>query len=214
MNLFKIKDECRNNLNKYTCKAFSIIPKIDKPIILDAGCGTGVPALALIELCNGNIFAVDPDQSSINWFKEKVTALTLNDRIKIYNDSILNPSLFNFKFDIILAEGLLNVIGFKKGMQILINFLKNERYLIIHDVYKNDSEKRRYFKNNNLKLLHSFELDENVWLNEYFYCLKSKIKIIKDNHLIETELKEINENIRNPNNLKSIYYILKNEILQ
>jgi len=144
MNLYEIKDECRKNLNKYTIKAFSIIPKIDKPIILDAGCGTGVPTLALSELCNGNIFAVDPNQPSINWLTEKVTTLKLNNRIKIFNDSILNPSLFNFKFDIILAEGLLNVIGFETGLQILINYLKNERYLIIHDEFKNDLQKRRY----------------------------------------------------------------------
>jgi len=212
MDLFEIKDECRKNLNKYTSIAFSIIPKIDKPIILDAGCGTGVPTLSLIELCNGNIFAVDPDPYSTDWFIKKVTVLKLKDRIKIFNDSILNPTLFNFKFDIILAEGLLNVIGFEKGLQILINYLKNESYLIIHDEYKNDSEKRRYFKNNNLKLLHSFELDENIWLNEYFYCLKSKIENLKDNQLFESELKAINENIRNQNNLKSIYYILKHEI--
>lgn len=212
MNLFKIRDECRKNLNKYTSKAFSIIPRIDKPIILDAGCGTGVPTLALFELCNGKIFAVDSDQSSINWFNQKVTALNLNDRIVILNDSILKPSLFNFKFDIILAEGLLNVIGFEKGMQILVNYLKKDRYLIIHDEFKNDLQKRRYFENNNLKLLHSFELDESVWLNEYFNCLKSKIEIIKDNQLFETELKEITDNIKNPNNLKSIYYILKYEI--
>ncbi len=212
MNLLEIKDECRKNLNKYTRKAFSMIPGIDKPIILDAGCGTGVPALALIEFCNGKIFAVDPDQSSINWFREKVTARKLNDRIIIINDSILNPSLFNFKFDIILAEGLLNVIGFEKGLQILVNYLKKERYLIIHDELKNDSQKRRYFKSNNLKLLHSFQLNEQVWLNEYFHCLKSKIELYENKNLLEIELKEVIENIQNPDNLKSIYYILKHEI--
>lgn len=212
MDLFEIKDECRANLNKYTDKAFLTIPQIYQPIILDAGCGTGVPTLSIIKLCNGNIFAVDPDRNSTNWLIKKATALKLKSRIKIMNDSILNPKLFNFKFDIILAEGLLNVIGFKKGLQILINYLKSERYLIIHDEYKNDSEKREYFKKNNLSLLNSFELDENVWLNEYFYCLKSKIENIKENHLFENELKLINENISNPNNLKSIYYILQHEI--
>jgi len=190
MDLFEIKDECRENLNKYTDRAFLTIPEIDKPIILDAGCGTGVQTLSIIKLCNGNIFAVDPDQYSINWLIKKVAALKLKDRIKIINDSILNPKLFNYKFDIILAEGLLNVIGFEKGVQILINYLKNERYLIIHDEYKNDSQKRGYFKNNNLNLLHSFELDEDVWLNEYFYCLKSKIEKFKENNLLESELKK------------------------
>lgn len=212
MNAYEIKDECRKNLNKYTINAFSIIPKIEKPKLLDAGCGTGVPALALIEYFDGVIYAVDTDKLSLNWFKEKVSSLNLNDRINIINDSILNTSLFNFKFDIILAEGLLNVIGFEKGLQILINNLKNGGYLIIHDELKNDSKKRLYFKNSNLKLLNSFELMEDVWLNKYFSCLEKKIKIIEDKRLLEKELSEINENKKHSNNLKSIYYILQYEI--
>lgn len=212
MNLFEIKDGCRENLNKYTRKAFSIIPKIDKPVILDAGCGTGVPSIALIELCNGSIYAVDPDRSSLNRFKEKIKALNLNDRIKTYNDSILNPSLFNFKFDIVLAEGLLNVTGFEKGLHALIHNLKINGYLIIHDEFKNDPNKKLYFTKNKLKLLHSFKLDENVWINEYFNCLKSRISCIEDKTIVEDEMKIINENINKSNNLKSIYYILQYEI--
>ncbi|MBU1077916.1 MAG: class I SAM-dependent methyltransferase [Spirochaetes bacterium] len=211
MNLYEIKDECRKNLNKYTIQAFSFIPKIEYPTILDIGCGTGVPSLSLIEICNGTIYAVDSDQLCLNWFKEKVTALNLNDRIKIFNESIFNPALFHFRFDIILAEGLLNVIGFKKGLPILINYLKHDGYLIIHDELKNDSEKRIIFEKSNLKLLNSFEIDKDVWLNEYFNCLEMKIKNINDDNQFENEIKEIYEHKSDSNNLYSIYYILQNE---
>lgn len=68
----EIKDHCRKNLSKYTIKAFSSVPQIDKPLILDMGCGTGVPALALLENCNGHIYAVDSDQSCLLWLTEKV----------------------------------------------------------------------------------------------------------------------------------------------
>lgn len=212
MNLFEIKDECRKNLANYTCEAFSIIPKIDQPVILDAGCGTGVSSIAIIELCNGTVHAVDPDQSSLQWFQEKITALNLNDRVAIYHDSILNTSLFNFKFDIVLAEGLLNIIGFKKGLRTLIQCLKNNGYLIIHDELKNDSNKRLYFQKNNVKLLHSFELNEHVWLHEYFGCLKSKIMDLEDKNIVDVEMKSINANMNNSKNLRSIFYILKYEI--
>ena len=71
LNAYEIRDKCRRNLNKYTIKAFLSIPKIDNPLILDMGCGTGVPTLALGEICNGNIYAVDSDNSCLFWFKEK-----------------------------------------------------------------------------------------------------------------------------------------------
>lgn len=63
---FNIKDNCRKNLLKYLLKAISTIPAIENPLILDVGCGCGVPTLALAENYDGNIIAVDIDAKSIN----------------------------------------------------------------------------------------------------------------------------------------------------
>lgn len=46
---FKIKDECRQNLCKYLSQAVSVLPPIEKPIIIDLGCGTGAPTLNLTQ---------------------------------------------------------------------------------------------------------------------------------------------------------------------
>ncbi len=211
MDLVEIKDECRRNLNRYTRRAFSLIPEIDRPVILDAGCGTGVPSMAIIELCDGTIHAVDPDLSAINRFKEKIAAAGLNDRITLYHDSILNPSLFDFKFDIVLAEGLLNVIGFERGMRALIRHLGHGGYLILHDEFRDDVNKRSFFKKKRLNLAHSFELNEDVWIQEYFNCLKSGIIASEDKDMAEIEMKSVNENLNDPKNLRSIYYILRSE---
>ena len=43
MNRFEIRDRCRRNLNRYTLRAFSLIPVPADPYILDVGCGSGVP---------------------------------------------------------------------------------------------------------------------------------------------------------------------------
>ena len=37
LNPYTIRDRCRRNLNKYTLRAFSLIPQIEKPLILDMG---------------------------------------------------------------------------------------------------------------------------------------------------------------------------------
>lgn len=204
-----IKDDCRKNLINYTIDAFSVIPELTNPLILDAGCGTGQPSLSLMALCNGILYAVDTDKSALSYFYKKVIAFQLEDRIKIICDSILNPSLFNFKFDIILAEGILNIIGFKKGLQIFINILKDNGYIIIHDEVKNDSQKRLYFKENRLRLLHTFVIDEKAWWKEYFNCLEMKIKNSENKVIFQNEIKEITDYKNNPNNFRSIYYILQ-----
>lgn len=207
-NLHQIKDECRKTLNKFTIRAFSSIPKINYPLILDMGCGTGVPTLALIEICNGTIYAVDSDEACLLWLKEKVKALNCSNRIKVINASVFDTNLFNLKFNIILAEGLLNVIGFEEGLPILLNYLQHNGYLIIHDELHNNKEKIILFEKNNLEILDSFELDETVWWNDYYRCLEKSIKDYENDGLFANEVKEIIEYNKNPNQFRSIYYVL------
>jgi ubiquinone/menaquinone biosynthesis C-methylase UbiE len=205
---YKIKDNCRKNLSKYTIKAFSSIPKINNPLILDIGCGTGVTTLAIMEICNGFFYAVDSDESCLNWLKEKVTSLKYANRIKIIKASILDLDLFNVYFDIILAEGLLNVIDFEKGMSVLLRYLKNSRYLVLHDELINVPEKREIFKKNNLKLINSFELNEDVWWNEYYSCLEKSIEYFNNDSIFKSEINEIFQFKKDPTLFKSIYHVL------
>ncbi len=207
-NPYEIRDRCRRNLNKYTVEAFSLIPPIDKPLILDMGCGTGVPALALTKISNGRIYAVDSDDSCLLWLEEKVKALNCADRIKVIHASAFDENLFDEKFDIILAEGLLNVIGFETGLPVLIKHLKDIGYLIIHDEFKSAREKRALFKKYNLEMLSSFVLDENVWRDAYYRCLEKLISK-GDDGLFEKERYEIMEFKKNPEILRSRYYVLK-----
>lgn len=209
-NPYEIKDRCRRNLNKYTFKALSSIPQIDKPLILDMGCGTGVLTLALTEIRNGRIYAVDSDDSCLLWLKEKVKALNCADRIKVIHASAFDENLFDEKFDIVLAEGLLNVIGFQMGLPVLIKYLKDSGYLIIHDEFKSDREKRVLFKKYNLELLNSLVLDENVWWDDYYRCLEKSIST-ENEGLFEKERHEIIEFKKNPEIFRSIYYVLRND---
>ncbi|MCU0822560.1 MAG: class I SAM-dependent methyltransferase [Spirochaetes bacterium] len=206
---YEIIDSCRKNLTKYTLKAFTSIPEIDRPLILDAGCGTGEPTLALMENCNGYFYAVDVDKPSLDRLKNKIEALNYSDRIKIINASIFDLKNFNKKFDIVLAEGLLNVAGFERGLSFLINLVKINGYLIIHDEFNNDSDKKLSFRKNNLMLLESYTLDENIWWNEYYSCLQNKINVINDDAIFKNEIKEINDIKSAPEKFRSIYYILK-----
>lgn len=145
--VYEIKDNCRKNLVKYTIQAFSCIPQIENPMILDMGCGTGVPALALTDICTGTIYAVDSDDSCLSWLRQKVDALNYSDRIKVIHASVFDSTLPDKQFDVVLAEGLLNMIGFEAGLPLLIKYMKQSGFLIIHDELNDDTAKKVLFKN-------------------------------------------------------------------
>jgi len=209
---FEIKDNCRKGLLKYLKKAISIIPIIENPRILDVGCGSGVPTLMMVEKFNGKITAVDTDTISIAVFREKVKGLNLSNRVTLSNSSFFDIKDRNNQYDLILAEGLLNVIGFQKGFLGIIKLLKRKGFIIIHDEFQNQKEKIEFIKNNACKILDSFVLDEQIWWNDYFKCLEKEIFSTSNKELLKlfkSDIEEIKLFKENPSQYGSVYFIIE-----
>ncbi len=209
---FNIKDNCRSGLLKYLFKALSIIPVIENPLMLDVGCGSGVPTLALAEKYNGTITAVDIDAKAINRLEEKVKELDLSNRVNIVNCSLFDMELEENLFDIILAEGFLNVVGFQKGFSKVIKLLKRNGFFIIHDEFRNHNKKTEFIESNNCKILDSFRLDAQVWWNDYYKCLEKEISSHWNKcflELFKTDLYEIELFKQDPSQFNSVYYVIE-----
>jgi 2-polyprenyl-3-methyl-5-hydroxy-6-metoxy-1,4-benzoquinol methylase len=210
---FDIKDNCRKGLLKYLEKAISIIPIIENPQILDAGCGSGVPTLLLAEKFNGKIMAIDSDTKSIAVLREKVQELSLSNKVNPSNCSLFDITANNNQFDLILAEGLLNVVGFQKGFLKIIKLLKRNGFIIIHDEYQNQNKKIEFVEKNGCKILNSFVLDEQIWWNDYFKPLEKEINSSSNKEflkLFSSDLGEIEMFKKNSSNYISTYYIIVN----
>lgn len=209
---FEIKDRCRKGLLKYLEKAVSIIPKIEHLEILDMGCGTGVPTLFLLEKFNGNITAIDFDAKSLNRLEEKVKELNLCKSVSILNSSFFEMNVENNSFDLIIAEGFLNVVGFEKGFLKMLKLLKRNGFFIIHDEFKNQHSKTECIERNNCRIVDSFRLNEQVWWDDYYQCLEKEIKSNRDkavSKLFESDLQEINLFKKDPSRFNSIYLIIR-----
>jgi cyclopropane fatty-acyl-phospholipid synthase-like methyltransferase len=210
----EITDSCRKGLIKYLIKAISIIPDIERPFILDIGCGTGVTTLTLADIYTGIIYAVDSNKKSLSRLEEKIKSLNLSKRVITIHSSVFDLKLTDVKFDIILAEGLLNIIGFENGLFTANKYIRENGYFIIHDEIADQNEKLKIMERNGYKLLGSFELNEDIWWNDYYKKMEKEIssydgKNIK--YLFKKELDEIEMYKKNPARFRSMYYILKKQ---
>ena len=209
---FQIKDKCRKGLLPYLAKAFSLVPKIEKPKILDIGCGTGVPTLWLAENNAGKITAIDTDTKALDWLQEKIADKNLENQISTIPVSFFNLELNLKCFNIILAEGFLNVVGFEMGYPKVIGMLEKDGYFIIHDEYRDHEKKCDIISKNRCKLIATLFLDETVWWNDYYKQLENEINAIKVKQIkdsFKSDLKEIECYKSDPTPFKSIYYIVK-----
>jgi len=169
------KDRIRKHLLKYTRKAFQMLPQIDKPRILDIGCGSGVPTMELAKLSNGEIVGLDTNQDLLDILRRKIEKTGASDRVGVVQCSILEMKFSPESFDIIWSEGSIFIIGFEKGLREWKRFLKPNGFMVIHDEKGNIEEKLGQVSNSGYALLDHFLLSEDIWWAEYFSPLEKLI---------------------------------------
>ena len=128
------KDLLREGLCKYTRQAFHMLPEMDKPAILDVGCGSGVPTMELAGLGNGEIVALDVSRSLLDMLSTKIEKAGLSERVKIVCCSMLDMDFPDERFDIIWAEGSTFIVGFERALKDWRRFLKPNRFLVAHEM--------------------------------------------------------------------------------
>jgi ubiquinone/menaquinone biosynthesis C-methylase UbiE len=215
------KDAFRSRLSMYTRQAYSYLPQMESPVILDIGCGTGIPAVQLAVISNGKVTAVDVDRKALNKLRDKISVFRLSDHIKIVRCSLHTLHLKNEYFDIVWAEGSIAVIGFERGLKEWRRFIKPEGYLVVHDEINDYREKMSCIPRLNYTLVHHFKIPEQVWMNEYFRPLEQRIrelqKIYKDNPGIMKILNQEASEIElltgspggSPEKLATLFYIMQ-----
>jgi ubiquinone/menaquinone biosynthesis C-methylase UbiE len=213
----KRKERIRKRLLKYARKAFRMLPQIDKPRILDIGCGSGVPTMELARLSQGEIIGIDLDQSALDKFTRSIKEAGLTDRVQAMNCSMFDMDFADESFDIIWSEGSIYAIGFERGLREWRRFLKPCGFMAVHDEQGNVEEKLEQISNCDYELMGYFMLSEETWWTEYFAPLEKLVttfrtrytddtNILEELHLAEMELDMFK---KNPEHNSSVYFIIK-----
>jgi len=217
MDIYAIRDECRANFNTTLRKALSFLPKMDGAHLLDAGCGTGVSTCEIARITDWHITAMDIDNNSLDMLRCKIARLGLTERIAVDCSGLEDAGLAKHCFDIILAEGLFNIIGFERGLVQCDAYLKGGGCMIIHDEMQGRKDKLRLFTQSGYCVLGEITLDEAAWGEKYCACLKAGISSV-DERMMKREheralLAQIKSELAmfeaSPMVFRSIFYVVQ-----
>ena len=214
-----LKDKIRKRLLKYTRKAFHILPQMNKPRILDIGCGSGILTIELARLGQGDVIGIDIDQVALDKFTRKIEEVGLNGRVQAINCSLFNLDFTEESFDIIWSEGSIYVIGYERGLHEWKRFLKPRGYLVVHDEQGNVREKLGLVSACGYELIGHFLLSQDTWRKEYFDPLEKLVnefqtKLTADSKTSE-ELHQAREELamfrKYPERNSSGYFLMKRQ---
>ena len=211
------RDPIRERLNPYTREAFQMLPELDKPHILDIGCGSGVPTMELARLSNGQIIGLDIEQSLLDKLARKIEEAGLSDRVKTLKCSMFDLDFPDESFDIIWAEGSIATIGFEKGLKEWRRFLKPNGFLVVHDEITNITKKLEQIPSCGYDLLGHFTLPEDTWWTEYYGPLEKRMNEIRTKHAdepqallkLDKEQREIDLFKANPRQYGSVFFVMQ-----
>lgn len=211
------QDVFREPLLKFTRKAFQLLPKLEKPRILDIGCGSGVPTIELAKLSNGEIVGIDTNQPLLDKLSRKIKEMGLPKRISTRKCSMFELDFPPNSVDIIWNEGSVFVIGFERALLEWSHLLKPDGFLVLHDNIDNMTEKLNKIPKCGYKLIHHFTLSRDVWWREYYEPFELRVielrKKYRDNSRALKSLEKYQNEIdmvkNSPQTDMSIFYIMQ-----
>ena len=125
--------DLRAGFLKYTQQAYSTLPPIDHPKILDIGCGSGLPTIELARLSGGEVFGIDIDDAALSKAQKTIKQANLSDKISVSHCSLDDVEFPNESFDILWAEGVLHCFNPSNCFPKCHRLLKPERFLVAHE---------------------------------------------------------------------------------
>jgi ubiquinone/menaquinone biosynthesis C-methylase UbiE len=115
-------------------KAFHMLPSLDRPRILDIGCGRGGPTIELARLSGGKVIGIDIDADALDELMSRAKDENLSGQIRVINCSMSNLSLEDSSIDVIWAEASIHIIGFEEGLDAWWRFLASNGCMVIHEM--------------------------------------------------------------------------------
>jgi ubiquinone/menaquinone biosynthesis C-methylase UbiE len=213
-------DQLRKEFLRYTHRAFKALPSIDRPRILDIGCGSGIPSIELARLSDGEIIGIDSNAALINTFNEKIKDAGLSDRVKAMVCSIQDMDFPDAYFDVLWAEGVVHIIGFAESLTSWRRFIKSKGFLVVHDDVGDIDNKRARISQCGYKMIQSFCISGDEWWQKYYHPLEIRINKLRRKYSadqaiqaqLDREQQWVKAFLTNPDYYGSIFYIIQKRV--
>ena len=115
-----------------TLRALSFVGELDENSrIADLGCGTGGQTVVLAQHTAGQITGIDMMPEFIAVLNDQARELHLEDRVTGIVGSVEALSFGRETLDLIWSEGVIDGIGFEKGLTYWDHFLKRGGYVAV-----------------------------------------------------------------------------------
>lgn len=208
-------DIFRGSLNRFTEQAFTLLPPVQSPSILDIGCGSCIPSIVLCRTSSGTVTAVDIDETLLRKAERNIRGAGLQTRIRLVRGSLFSLPFRRECFDILWCEGAVFPIGFPGAITAWRHCIVPGGFCVIHDDAANTHTKLAAIPDAGYILIDHFTLSPEIWWEHYYGPLEAELAAqhSSQNEGDSSPLTAIQDEIagykKNPDRYSSIYIIMQ-----
>jgi SAM-dependent methyltransferase len=196
----------------FTRQAFEMLPELDRPRILDIGCGQGGPTLELARLSGGHVTGLDIDQTALDELVAQAAAEGMSDRVNVVHRSMTDITFGDGSFDLVWCEAAMVAIGFARALREWRRLIRPRGFLVVHDMawlkpdppaeivntpqvahpeMRTISEYIALVARNGYELLGHLILPADFWWGDHFVPLLARIGELRREYAVDRAVQKI-----------------------
>lgn len=167
---------------EHTRKAFALLPAIDRPRILDIGCGQGLQTMDLARLGGGEVVGIDIDQTALTRFRQRLEQSEVTSRVTVRMGSLFDSGLAAEGFDILWEEGVLHLLEPARSFAACHRLLRPGGFLVMHETLDWFEAARQRLSEWGLMFVDRHLLPRHFWWTEYGAPLERRVREFRESH--------------------------------
>ncbi len=196
-----------------TLKAYNLCSQLpDSPVVVDIGCGPGAQTMALLDVCSGQIIAVDTCDEYLDELRQRLEQTDVAGRVDIRNDDMTSLRIPNESVDLIWCEAAAYNVGIEQALKTWRPLIRGQGYLAFSElVWLVDNpagEIAEYWQNEypamtntdvikrqaisaGYQIVGDFTLPDSAWWDDYYTPLEAKLPSLRVKYESDTEALKI-----------------------
>ncbi|MBN2357998.1 MAG: class I SAM-dependent methyltransferase [Deltaproteobacteria bacterium] len=174
--------ELRAAFLRYTREAYALLPALERPRILDLGCGSGSATIELARLSEGQIVGIDTDASALAELQRRIDEEDLGDRVRALNASLFDVAWADQSFDLLWEEGVLHLLDPAQSLPACQRLLEPAGFFVMHETVAWFEGVRDHLGTIGLGIFNQLLLPGRCWWTDYYAPLEARIRAFRKEH--------------------------------
>jgi SAM-dependent methyltransferase len=175
-------EELRGRCLEHSHQAYRLLPRLEKPRILDIGCGQGQQTMELAQLAGSEVIGIDIDQAALSQLRHRIDEVNLGHRIKAIHVSLFDNGFDENSFDILWEEGVFHLLDTQRSFSECRRLLKLDGHLVMHETIIWFDSIREKFPEFGFELVAHYMLPKHFWWTDYGAPLEERIRAYREMH--------------------------------